>query len=91
MLTEANWDDWIKSGLAAAVIAGTNCYYKKPLPPETVAVYEKLIGHVRAVQLTKLADQTEATGKMLSHFDDEYRQIKRRRRLARFEDTGLCT
>ena len=84
--TDADWDELTGAGLIAKVLSGENTYYKKPIPAPTVAIYQKLIKHVRAIQLLKLADQTEATADMLLRFDEEYRQLKRRRRLSRFED-----
>jgi len=88
-LESANNEDWealVRAGMIAKVIGGDPTYSKKSIPPARVALYQKLIAHVRAILLLKLAHQTEATADMLGRFDQEYRQLKRRDRLARFED-----
>jgi len=86
LAVEEQWADLIGAGLIAKVVSGENTYFNKPIPPATVAIYQQLIAHVRAIELLKLASQTEATADMLTLFDQEYRQLKRQRRLARFED-----
>ncbi|MCE9552225.1 MAG: UvrD-helicase domain-containing protein [Planctomycetes bacterium] len=82
----SDWDSLAAGGLIGKVLSGENAYYKKPIPADAIAIYVKLIEHIRAVQLLRLARQTEATADMLKLFDQEYRQLKRRRRLARFDD-----
>ncbi|MCE9543960.1 MAG: UvrD-helicase domain-containing protein [Planctomycetia bacterium] len=83
---EADWPTAVGTGLAGKILSGDPHYYNKPIPAPLVALYQRLIDHARAVELVKLAYQTEATYALLARFDREYRRLKRERRQLRFED-----
>ena len=83
---EMNWDEWVKKGLAAKIAQGESSYYGKPIPPEAIAVYERLLQHSRGVILDDVAKQTTATFELLSRFDQQYTALKRKYRAYRFDD-----
>ena len=83
---QGDWEGFIATGLAAKVADGTGTYYKQPIPPDLVAIYQRLLGHARAELIGRVALQTEATYALLQRFDVEYQRLKRRHRALRFED-----
>ncbi|MEI8374292.1 MAG: UvrD-helicase domain-containing protein [Planctomycetota bacterium] len=84
--TTEDWESFLEKGLGAAVLDGTETYYKKPIPAEIVAVYRPLVQHAKAAILARIADQTEATRDLLERFDAAYQRLKTRTRSLRFED-----
>ena len=83
---EKGWESFLSKGLAAAVLDGTEVYYKKPIPDNAFAVYRPLVEHATAVVLGRIVDRTEATWDLLQRFDAEYQRLKAARRAFRFED-----
>ena len=83
---DGDWDKFLDKGLASKVVDGSRAYYRKDIPAETVAVYERLIEHAQAVLLGRIANQTEGTYELLARFDVEYQRLKHERRALRFED-----
>lgn len=83
---QRDWKSFLEKGLANKVLSGEATYYGKPLDAELVDAYEALIGHVRAVFIERLADQTEASHKLLEKFHVAYERLKMARRGLRFED-----
>ena len=82
---DENWEGFLDKGLAGAVCKKSQ-YYKKPIDPPIVAVYQKLIDHARAALSRQVADQTEATYRLLEKFDEQFGRLKRQRRAMRFGD-----
>ena len=85
------WEDFLGGGLAKPVVNGAPTYYGKPIPPDVVAVYEKLIAHAKAVLLGMIANQTKATHELLGRFDEAYGRLKTARRAMRFDDVLFIT
>lgn len=81
-----DWEAFLGKGLAAAVHEGTGTYHSKPIPEPVVAVYQRLLDHVRAELVGRVALQTEATYTLLQKFHGEYQRRKQRARAARFAD-----
>jgi ATP-dependent exoDNAse (exonuclease V) beta subunit len=81
-----DWDGLLDNGLAARVLDGSCTYWRKPIPPQAVVLYQQLIEHVRAVVVGRTANQTEGTYELLARFDVEYQRLKHERRAMRFED-----
>jgi ATP-dependent helicase/nuclease subunit A len=82
----ADWDAFIENGLAGRIVSGEATYFKKPIEQPVIAAYQPLIEHARATLLARLANQTEGTWQMLSHFDEAYCRLKANRRVMRFDD-----
>jgi len=80
------WESFLDKGLGAAVLDGTEIYYKKPIPAEILDVYRPLVQHAKAALLARIADQTEATRDLLERFDVAYQRLKASERSLRFED-----
>mgnify|MGYP005839793677 CR=1 FL=1 len=80
------WDQFLTTGIAAKVLDGTHAYHRKPLPDDVVQVYQPLVRHAKAKLLGDIANQTEATWRLLERFDAAYRRLKTGRRQLRFED-----
>lgn len=81
-----DWEEYVERGLVAKVLDGETHYYRKEIPREVVAIYSQLIQHARAVLLTQMAQQTEATHELLDRFHKIYGRLKRQARSLRFED-----
>jgi ATP-dependent exoDNAse (exonuclease V) beta subunit len=87
---EGDWPGFLAKGLAKKVHEGDPVYRRKPIPGEAVAVYERLIDHVKAELVGRVAMQTEATLQLLQKFDVEYQRLKYSHRAMRFEDVTRC-
>ncbi len=81
-----DWELFIGRGLAAKVLAGDTTFYRKPIPSETVQVYQRLLHQARAILLGQVARQMEATYALLDKFHSIYAQLKRQTGALRFED-----
>ena len=68
------------------ILDGTGRFGGKEIPGEVVKVYTPLVDHAKAELLGQIANQTEATRRLLDHFDAVYRELKLPRRALRFED-----
>ena len=88
-LQKARAEDWpglIASGIGKKVAEGETQFAKKTLDPELLEIYHSLVAHAKAVLVGQLAEQTEATCRMLARFDAHYRRLKLVRRGLRFDD-----
>lgn len=83
---EGDWADFVAGGIAGKVAAGEENYCRKPIEPAVAAVYQSLIDHAKAVLLNQLADQTEATFRLLDKFHQHYQRLKSQARALRFDD-----
>lgn len=81
-----DWGTFVSKGLAAKIASGEESYYKKPIPPELVSEYRKLLTHARAVLIQMVASQTAGTFELLKRFDYYYQQRKQETRVLRFDD-----
>lgn len=81
-----DWARFISVGIAGKVAAGEDTFNRKKLDGELLDVYQSLVAHAKATLLCQLADQTEATHKLLARFDGHYQRLKLLRRGLRFED-----
>jgi len=77
---------FVGKGLAGKILQGTATYYNKPIDDSIVQAYSPLLDHARSVVLGRIANQTEATWRLLDHFDQAYQRLKSRHSLLRFED-----
>lgn len=87
---EGDWQGFLAKGLAKKVHEDDPVYRRKPIPGEAVAVYERLIEHVKAELVGRVAMQTEATYQLLERFNVEYQRLKYNYRAMRFEDVTRC-
>ncbi|MCL4207715.1 MAG: UvrD-helicase domain-containing protein [Pirellulaceae bacterium] len=83
---QENWDGFLTTGLAKKVAEGEAVFASKPIPDDAVAIYQRLIEHVRAELVGRVALQTEASYRLLTKFHAEYVRLKHRHRAMRFED-----
>jgi ATP-dependent helicase/nuclease subunit A len=81
-----DWETFISRGLGAKIAAGADSYYKKPIPPDMVALYDRLIAHAKAVLVDMVAKQTSGTFELLRRFDYYYQRRKNETRVLRFDD-----
>ena len=72
------WDRFMATGLAKA-LGGDGLFYNKPINPDLAALYRPLLDHAKGTLVGQLADQTEATCKLLKTFAEHYRAIQRER------------
>ncbi|MGH7194629.1 MAG: UvrD-helicase domain-containing protein, partial [Candidatus Saccharimonadales bacterium] len=68
------------------VAAGEDTFNRKKIEADLLEIYHSLVAHAKAVLLSQLADQTEATRRLLARFDGHYQRLKLMRRGLRFED-----
>jgi len=83
---QGDWKAFLGTGLTKKISAGETVYNRKEIPPEAVAIYERLIDHVKAETVGRVALQTEATYKLLQRFHAEYERLKQMNRAMRFAD-----
>lgn len=81
-----DWVSFLAKGLLAKILDGSERFGNKPIPPEVVEACRPLIRHARAVIVGQIASQTEATHRLLEHFDRAYERLKLGHRSLRFED-----
>ncbi len=81
-----DWLTFLEKGLAAKILDGTETFYSKPIPDDLVAAYRPLLAHAKAVVVGRIANQTDATHRLLAHFDEAYQRLKTTQRALRFED-----
>jgi ATP-dependent helicase/nuclease subunit A len=81
-----DWDEFLAKGLAKKVVQDELEFYKKTIPDFAVTIYRRLIEHVKAELVGRVASQTEATYDLLEMFHAEYQRLKTSHRALRFED-----
>jgi ATP-dependent exoDNAse (exonuclease V) beta subunit len=85
----AEREDWqwlLKQGLTKNALQGDGTYYRKPIPPEMLDACQRLADHARAMLLGRIANQTQATRRLLERFDAAYQALKFSSRALRFDD-----
>jgi ATP-dependent exoDNAse (exonuclease V) beta subunit len=88
-LANARAGDWLAfltKGLGTKVFDGTETFYSKPIPDDLVTAYRPLVTHAKAVLVGRIANQTDATHRLLKRFDEAYQRLKTTQRALRFED-----
>ncbi|MFN0018350.1 MAG: UvrD-helicase domain-containing protein [Pirellulaceae bacterium] len=88
-LENALLEDWgtiLSKGLGSKVLTKENTFYSKPIPPDLIALYEKLLGHVNAHFVSQVIRQTEATHDLLTGFHEQYWQLKQESGSLRFDE-----
>ncbi len=81
-----DWESFIESGLAGALLKGATTYHGRSIPAETVGIYAQMLDQARAVLLQQVAWQTEATYELLDKFHQVYAQLKQQAGAMRFDD-----
>jgi ATP-dependent exoDNAse (exonuclease V) beta subunit len=81
-----DWATLATQGLAGRLTAGEYTYYRKPIESAVLDAYHPLIHHAHAMLIGEIADQTEATRRILDRFHQAYQRLKLRHRALRFED-----
>lgn len=81
-----DWLEFLAKGLSAKILDGTETFYGKPIPEELIAGYKPLVAQAKAVLVGRIANQTDATRRLLEHFDEAYHRLKLAQRALRFED-----
>lgn len=83
---ERDWSKFIDKGIGLAVMEGKTTYSRQPIAPELAAAYRVLLTHVTGLTIDRIANQTEATRRLLEKFDRAFDRRRRSRRAYRFED-----
>jgi len=83
-----DWETFLAKGLAAKILAGETTYSRAPITADVATVYQPLLGHAKAAILGRIANQTEATWRLLERFDKAYQRLKIERRALRFDDVA---
>lgn len=82
-IARANWMEFLDKGPARSIIDGKEKYGNVTLPDELREILDPLIQHAKAEVVNRIAEQTDATYRLLSQFHDYYEKQKLDRR-------GLC-
>ncbi|HEY2414636.1 MAG TPA: UvrD-helicase domain-containing protein [Pirellulaceae bacterium] len=82
----ANWEGLIASGFAAKVLAKESTFNRKPLPPELISAYWRLLQHVESILVGQIARQTLATYELLQRYAEHYHVLQLEERALRFSD-----
>lgn len=83
---QGDWLGFLTKGLAPKILDGTNAYYNQPIPQRLAGAYRPLIAQAKAAVLGRIANQTDATRRLLERFDEAYQRLKTAQRAMRFED-----
>ncbi|MFM7073258.1 MAG: UvrD-helicase domain-containing protein [Planctomycetota bacterium] len=81
-----DWEKFATAGIAAKIAADETSYYRWEFSGELLDAYTPLLGHVSALFLGKVAQQTQATYDVLERFERHYERLKRNARGALFGD-----
>ncbi|MGI8979518.1 MAG: UvrD-helicase domain-containing protein [Pirellulaceae bacterium] len=81
-----DWGTILTKGLGSKVLTKENTFYSKPIPPELIALYQKLLGHVNAHFVSQVIRQTEATHDLLTNFHEQYWRLKQESGSLRFDE-----
>ena len=82
----ADWDGFVATGIAGRLLRGHTEFRKQPIDPRLAALYEPLLDHAVALLLGRIVDQTDATHRLLEHFDRQYTRLKSEWKAMRFDD-----
>lgn len=88
-VANARLEDWVAiltKGLGSKVLTKENAFYSKPIPPELIALYQKLLGHVNSHFVSQVIRQTEATHDLLTSFHEQYWRLKQESGSLRFDE-----
>ncbi|MEZ5941572.1 MAG: UvrD-helicase domain-containing protein [Planctomycetaceae bacterium] len=89
-IVAAEWRDMLGSGFVKAILFNNAEFYKKPLPPELVAIYRRLIPHIRASLLVPWARRTAATYDLLRRYHSYYWSHKQESHSLEFSDVSYA-
>lgn len=81
-----DWSALAKKGLGKKILDKDYVFDRKPIDPRLAELIEKLLAHAAAVLSSQIATQTEATYRLLHHYDAQLTRLKQERRSVRFED-----
>ncbi|MCH2181865.1 MAG: UvrD-helicase domain-containing protein [Mariniblastus sp.] len=84
-LVNRDWDALIQSKMFATVVSGESSYYK-PLPPELVELYSRLVPHCRAYVVARLIQQNTSTFELLKQYSRRFEELKTAEGQLRFDD-----
>ncbi|MEM9347849.1 MAG: UvrD-helicase domain-containing protein [Planctomycetota bacterium] len=81
-----HWDSVLDNGLVVKVIEDAEKYGHAPISEGWQSAVHPLAVHARAARLKALADQTQATHKLLALFDRHYKERRFAQRVLLFSD-----
>jgi len=81
-----DWQAFLAKGIGKKLLEGDDTFGRQKIPADLKAAYEPLVRHAQAVLIGRIANQTEATGRLLEKFAAEYERLKTARQAMRFED-----
>lgn len=87
---KGDWETFLEKGLAAKVLRGENTYHSKPIPPDAIDLYLRLLDQVRVVLVNRVVLQTEGSYALLQSFDTERRRWQVENAGLRFDDITLA-
>lgn len=76
----------LDKGVGKSLLQAKTDYYNKEIPTSWRAVYDKLISHAQAIELTWIAKKNKATAELVSKFETQYQIAKRLHRQYEFAD-----
>lgn len=87
---EQDWKGFLGKGLGAKILEKAETYQRQKLMPDLIDVYTPLIDHAIGVLINQTIHQTEASWRLLDHFNRVYQRLKSERRALRFDDVTRC-
>jgi ATP-dependent helicase/nuclease subunit A len=81
-----DWEKFVEAGLGSKILAGAKVFNRKEIPPDLIALFERLLAHARASLLNPIVFHTQGTYQLLEKFDREYQRLKQEQRVLRFDD-----
>lgn len=83
---QEEWGEVLSKGLSKKILLEEFVFYSKPIPPDLVALYQKLLGHINAHFVSQVIRQTEATHNLLANFHEQYWRLKQESGSLRFDE-----
>lgn len=83
------WKPFITGGLGAKVAAGETMFNRKEIPPDVLAVYQRLTDHASAMLLLQEAKKVAGARELIKKFASVYEQLKIDRESICFDDIPI--
>jgi ATP-dependent helicase/nuclease subunit A len=86
----AQWEEFLDTGIAAKIHRGESKFARIDIPADAIAVYRRLITHVRGLLLKIWSDQIAATHELLTEYSGARRELQAESQELRFDDVAVA-
>ena len=86
---QRDWKTFLAKGIAQKIVAGEETYYGRDIPADVADVYQTLIDHAYAQLIDRVAQQTQATHRLLERFDQHFTRLRYEHGVLLYSDIPL--